>query len=99
MLPPRTAFDYDYDYDYDTTTTTTTVIIIIIIINIIIIIIIFANACSNDGVIPVSVKKHSSGENNLGEDKLSECPIRGCIAVSAAVLRVNGLCKRSVLFT
>ena len=45
--------------------------------------------------IPVSVKKHSSGENNMWEDKLSECQIRGWIAVSAAAFQGQGSHKRN----
>ena len=41
--------------------------------------------------IPVSVKKHSSGEKQMWPDKLSECQIRGRIAVCAAVLQSKGL--------
>ena len=42
---------------------------------------------------PVSVKKHSSGEEDRWEEKLSEHKIRGRIAVSAAELQGKGLPK------
>ena len=47
-------------------------------------------------VMPLSVKKHSSGEEDMWEHKLSECQIRGWRAVSAAGLRGQGLRKRTV---
>ena len=50
--------------------------------------------------IPVSVKKHSSGEKDRWEDRLSEHQIRGWRAVSTAGLHDQGSHKRSVvLFT
>ena len=47
-------------------------------------------------MVPVSVKKHSFGEENPLEDRLLEHQISGWSAVSAAVLQSRGSCKRSV---
>ena len=49
--------------------------------------------------IPVSVKKHSSGEKWPWEDKLSERQISGWNAVSAAGLRGRGLQTNNLFFT
>ena len=49
---------------------------------------------------PVSVKKHSSGEEDPWEDKLSEHQIRGWSAVFPTGLQGKGSPKRGVfLFT
>ena len=51
------------------------------------------------GTTGVCEQKHSSGGKHTWEDELSECQIRGWIAVSAAALQDKGLCKRSICFT
>ena len=48
-------------------------------------------------MLPVSEKKHSSGEEYVWEDELSECQIRGWNAVSADGLQGERSCKGSVL--
>ena len=49
----------------------------------------------HNGHIPMSVKKHSSGEEDLWEEQLPEHQIGGRIAVSAAGLQGKGSHKRS----
>ena len=49
--------------------------------------------------IPVSVNKHSSGEEDPRENQLAKHQIRGWRAVSAAGLQGKGCHKRSVYFT
>ena len=49
-------------------------------------------------MIPVSVKKHSSGEKHIREDKLAEHQIRGWRAASDADLRGKGSRKRSFFY-
>ena len=44
--------------------------------------------------VPVSVKKHSSGEEDMWENKLSELRIGGCGAVSAAASPGKGWHKK-----
>ena len=51
----------------------------------------------SDIVIPVSVKKHSSGGEDMGEYKLSEHQLRGRKKDSAAGLQSKGSCKRIYL--
>lgn len=48
---------------------------------------------------PVSVKKHSSGEENPLEERLSEHQIKGWRAVFAAGLHDQGSRERIICFT
>ena len=50
-------------------------------------------------LIPVSLKKHSFGEESPRENRLSEHQIRGWRAVSAAELHGKASPKRNVSFT
>ena len=50
-------------------------------------------------MIPVSVKRNSSGEESLWQEQLFGHQIRGRIGVSAAGLQGRGLNKRNVFFT